>query len=193
MISYDTMEEAIAARQAERQARIQAATGLDHAPRPLDENTARALLAATGHAANGITISAVHCDDALIAIGHHAPETFMAAVHAISEPAGDVLGVFDNLYGAIYIDEIDYADMADWGVEDVWHAHVIVIEHGHHDGTPGIPETAAGCQCIDHTWAMREVPEGTDCAIEVTVYQSCAGEQSQTRYADLFGPEGDLR
>jgi hypothetical protein len=191
-IGYNTMEEAMAARHAARQARVQAATGHHHSPNPLDETTARALLAATGHTANGITISGVDYDDALIAIGHHAPEAFMAAAHAITGTEDDPFGLFDNLYGEVYSGEIEFAEMTRWGAEDVWHAHVIVLGHGHNDGTPGIPE-ASECHCIDHTWATREVPEGSDGALAVTVYQSCAGELPQARYADLFGPNRDDR
>lgn len=188
MINYATVEEAIAARRAERQARIQAATNLDHTTRPADQAAASTLIAATGHTANGITISATELNDALVAIGHHDPKTFMAAVHAITDTHDDPHGLFDNLYGEIYNGDVEFDDMTDWGTEDVWHAHAIVIEHGHNDGTPGTPDTD-GCQCIDHAWAMREVPEEADGAIAVTVYQSCAGDQPQARYAHLFGPE----
>jgi hypothetical protein len=192
MISYDTIEEAMAARQAERRARIDAATGLDHTPRPVDDTAARTLIAATGHAANGITISGADCDDALIAIGRHEPKAFMAAVHAITGADNDPFGLFDSLYGEVYNGVVEFAAMTGWGAEDVWHAHVIVIGHGHSNGDPGVPD-AAGCQCIDHAWAMREVPEGSAGAIGVTVYQSCAGNQRQARYADLFGPDGSDR
>lgn len=192
MISYDTIEEAMAARRTDRHARIQAATDHDHQPRPADEITARALLAATGHTADGITISTTDYDDALVAIGHHDPKTFMAAAHAITRAGDDPFGLLDSLYGEVYNGTVEFADMADWGVEDVWHAHVIILEHGHNDGTPGIPKPA-DCHCIDYTWATREVPEGTDDAIQVTVYRLGAGEHPRARYADLFGPDGDAR
>lgn len=189
MISYDTIEEAMAARRAARQARIAAACVADHTPAPADENTARAMLAATGHTADGITISASDSIySALVAIGHHTPETFMAAVHTITDTSDDPFGLlWDGIYSAIYVDEIEYADMADWGTEDVWHTHVIVLAHGIYDGTPGTP-AAADCHCIDHTWALREVDAGTDGAIEVTLWRDGVSDHADDRYADMFGP-----
>lgn len=189
MISYDTVEEAMAARYAARQARIAAAAVADHTPVPVDENTARAMLAAIGHTANGITISASDSIyNALVAIGHHEPDAFMAAVHAITDTDDDPFGLlWDGIYSAIYVDEIEYADMADWGTEDVWHTHVIVLGHGFDDGTPGVP-TVFDCHCIDHAWAMRECPAFANGAIEVTIWRNGAGERDDDRYADMFGP-----
>lgn len=192
MTSYDTIEEAMAARYADRQARIAAAAVADHTPVPVDENTARVMIAATGHAANGITISASDSIyNALVAIGHHTPEAFMAAVHAITDTNDDPFGLlWDGVYSAIYVDEIEYADMAGWGTEDVWHAHVIVLAHGFEDGTSGTP-AATNCYCIDHAWAMREVAAGTDGAIEVTIWRSGAGSHANDRYADMPGPRSE--
>ncbi|NUQ98345.1 MAG: hypothetical protein HOY79_17935 [Streptomyces sp.] len=190
MISYDTIEDAMAARYAARQARIAAAAVADHSPVPADENTARAMLAATGHTVGDITISASDAlYGALIAIGHHAPEAFMAAAHAITDTnaAADPFGLFDTLYGEIYNGGIEFDEMTDWGTEDVWHTHVIVLAHGFHDGTPGTP-TADECHCIDHTWAMREVDAGTDGAIEVTLWRDGVSDHADDRYADMFGP-----
>lgn len=190
MISYDTIEEAMAARYAARQARIAAAAVADHTPVPVDENTARAMIAATGYAHGDITISASDSIyGALVAVGHHTPETFMAAVHTITDTDDDPFGLlWDGIYSTIYVDEIEFADMADWGTEDVWHTHVIVLAHGFHDGTPGTP-TAADCHCIDHTWALREVEAGTDGAVGVTLWRNGAGETAVDRYADMFGPK----
>lgn len=190
MISYDTIEEAMAARYAARQARIAAALVADHTPVPADENTARAMIAATGHAHDDITISASDSIyGVLVAIGHHTPETFMAAAHAITgaDHAADPFGLLDSVYAADYFDEIDFAEMADWGTEDVWHTHVIVLGHGIYDGTPGIP-AAAECHCIDHAWAMREVDAGTDGAIEVTLWRDGVSDHADDRYAEMFGP-----
>lgn len=186
MINYNTMEEAVAARHAIHQSRVAATTGLDHTPAPVTEDTARALLAATGHAHDGITVSDDSAD-ALIAIGHHDLLSFMAAVHAITKTHDDPHGLFDSLYSEIYNGELDFADMADWGTDDVWHAHVAVIEHGRYDGDPGTPD-AADCLCIRHTWAMREVPAGADGAIQVTMYRSGVDGRDDWRYADVFGP-----
>jgi len=192
VINYDTIEEAMAARHALHQARIAAATGLDHTPALVAEDTARALLAATGHTHNGITISGGgDGDDTLVAIGHHTPETFMAVAHAITDTQDDPFGLlWDGIYSAIYVDELDFADMADWGTEDVWHAHVAVVEHGRYDGGAGTA-VAAECLCITHTWAMREVPAETDGAVEVTMYRPGVEERADWRYADVFGPYRD--
>ena len=188
MINYDSIEEAMAARHAAHQDRVAAAVGLDHTPRPVPENTARALITATGHTHAGITISGCgDGDDTLVAIGHHDPAAFMAAAHAITETHDDPHALFDSLYGEIYNSDADFADMADWGTEDVWHAHVAVIGHGRYDGGAGTAE-AAGCLCTTHTWAMREVPAGTDGAAEVTMYRPGVEERADWRYADVFGP-----
>lgn len=192
MINYNSIEEAMAARRAIRQARIAAATGLDHTPIPVTEDTARALLAATGHTHDGITISGSGAgDETLVAIGHHDPLSFMTAVHGITKTEDDPHGLFDSLYGEIYNDDdLDFADMADWGTEDVWHGHVSVIEHGRYDGGAGVAD-AAECLCITHTWAMREVLAGTDGAIEVTMSRPGVAERADWRYADVFGPYRD--
>lgn len=190
MINYNSMEEARAARHAIHQARITAATVLDHTPVPVSEDTGRALLGATGFTHDSITVSDDSAD-ALIAIGHHDPQSFMAAIHAITDAEGDPFGMLcSGIYSAIYVDELDYADMADWGTEDVWHAHVAVIEHGRCDGGAGVAD-AAECLCINHTWAMREVPAGTDGAIAVTMYRSGVEDREDWRYADVFGPYRD--
>jgi hypothetical protein len=191
VINYNSVEEAMAARHAIHQARVTAVTGLDHTPAPVAEDTARNLVAATGHTHADITISGCGVDDALVAIGHHDPLTFMAAVHAITDTHDDPFGLlWDGIYSAIYVDELDFADTADWGTEDVWHAHVVVAEHGWYDGTTGTPEPA-DCLCITHTWAMREVPVGTASAIEITAYRPGAGDQTDCRYADVIGPYRD--
>lgn len=187
MISYDTIEDAMAAQLAARRARIAAAAVADHTPVPADENTARAMLAATSYTNGGITISADDLYGALVAIGHHTPEAFMVAAHAITDAAADPFGLFDTLYGEIYNGGIEFDEMADWGTEDVWHAHVIVLAHGFHDATPGIP-TADGCHCINHIWAMREVDAGSDDAIEVTLWRDGVSDHANDRYADMFGP-----
>jgi hypothetical protein len=193
MTSYAAaVEEATAARRAARRARIAAATGLDHTPAPVTEDTARTLIAATGHTHADIAVS----DDsygALIAVGHHDPLAFMAAVHAITDTRDDPFGLLcgNGLYCEIYNDgDLEFADMADWGTEDVWHAHVVVTEHGRWDGEPGTPD-AADCLCIDHTWAMREVPAGTGGAVEVTLYRHGASGRADWRYADVSGPYRD--
>lgn len=191
MISYYTIEDAMAAQLAARRARIAAACVADHTPVPADENTARAMLAATGYTAAEITISADDLYGALVAIGHHTPEAFMAAAHAITDTnaAADPFGLFDTLYGEIFNGGVEFDEMADWGTEDVWHAHVIALAHGFHDATPGIP-TAGNCHCINHAWAMREVIEGTDGSIEVTLWRNGVSDDTDMdRYADMFGPE----
>lgn len=189
MIDTSAFDAAMAAYSAARQARIDAAAGRDHTPAPVTEDTARALIAATGHTANNIAVSSTSHGDTLAAIGRHVPEVFMAAVHAITDAHGsdDPFGLFESLYGEIFNGGVEFADMAGWGVEDVWHAHVVVVEHGWWNGEHGTPG-AADCLCIDHTWAMREVPAGTGGAVEVTVWRDSDGFGSDDRRADASSP-----
>lgn len=198
MISYDTIEEAMAARHAARQARIAAAAVADHAPVPVDENTARAMLAVTGHTANGVTISASDSIySALVAVGHYTPGAFMAAVHAITDTDDDPFGLlWDGIYSAIYVDEIEFADMADWGTEDVQHTYALVIQHGNWDGPaqsgnpmePGSPEPSK-CQCVERTWSIRLTPDATPGALPVTVWRDGGSDEDELGY--VFGPQRD--
>lgn len=211
MINYDSIEEAMAARHKARRARIAAAAKRTHLVQAVVEDQARALLAATGHTMNGITISAGEADaaPALIAIGHHEADAFMAAVHAITGDNNDPFGLFDNLYADLYghddftdallgIEAPDWSDMAGWGVEDVRHLHVIVTEHGNYDGPddfniPLAPQVfeAALCQCIERTWATYQVPESTPGALPVTVWRDDTDAEGDY-HGFVFGPPRSL-
>ncbi|ACU71788.1 hypothetical protein Caci_2879 [Catenulispora acidiphila DSM 44928] len=202
MKNYPTMEAAQAGRAAVRQARVSAAQNLRHVPTPVDGDTARALIAATGYTANGITISAgdnIHSPVPLIAIGHYDPAEFMAAVHAITaeHDAEDPFGLFDSLYGEIYLSDIEFNEMADWGTEDVQHAYALVLEHGNWDGPAETGSTMdpenpapAECQCITHTWSIRQVLDATPGALPITVWRD-GEDESGFAFGPQRDPDGD--